>query len=254
MFGKYCAVFGRAFTPIFFAALFFAVAPSITVDATKISSSSVNPAYLSAQELVSNGAFPQESSLDQPLARDEALLLVYKGLGLAIVQQQDTDNDGISDLNEFQIGTDPTSKDTDKDSYSDWHELLNGYDPLNKDPRKKNTIILFKDVKFDSWQHDLAYQARADKLISGYTDGTFRAAEPVLFAEFIKIAITASGLELVAPTTNRLTNIESNHWSLPYLETAAHHGLLDNKMKGPGPEQAIGSIEAAEIIYRLGKR
>ena len=42
----------------------------------------------------------------------------------------DSDNDGLSDWEEYAIfGTDPINKDSDSDGYSDGEEVQNGYDP-----------------------------------------------------------------------------------------------------------------------------
>jgi len=43
----------------------------------------------------------------------------------------DSDNDGLSDLEEGEYGTDPNNPDTDGDGYLDGEEVENGYDPLN---------------------------------------------------------------------------------------------------------------------------
>jgi von Willebrand factor type A domain/Bacterial TSP3 repeat len=54
---------------------------------------------------------------------------VVKNTGLAV----DSDGDGISDDDEFKLGTDRLNKDTDGDGYSDWFEVRYaalGFDPL----------------------------------------------------------------------------------------------------------------------------
>lgn len=51
-------------------------------------------------------------------------------------QLTDTDKDGLSDLRESSLGTNPKNADTDGDGYSDSVEILNGYNPLG--PGKKN--------------------------------------------------------------------------------------------------------------------
>ena len=47
--------------------------------------------------------------------------------------QQDADNDGLTNLQEYNNGTDPTNADTDGDGMSDQYELDNGFDPLTQD-------------------------------------------------------------------------------------------------------------------------
>jgi hypothetical protein len=44
---------------------------------------------------------------------------------------EDTDDDGLSNLAEFQYGTDPSVKDTDQDGYSDWAETHLETSPLD---------------------------------------------------------------------------------------------------------------------------
>ena len=44
----------------------------------------------------------------------------------------DTDGDGLSDSDELRYKTNPLNSDTDSDGYSDGSEVMNGYDPLIK--------------------------------------------------------------------------------------------------------------------------
>lgn len=44
----------------------------------------------------------------------------------------DTDEDGLSDIRERELGTDPTNPDTDGDGYNDGEEVANGYSPLER--------------------------------------------------------------------------------------------------------------------------
>ena len=46
---------------------------------------------------------------------------------------EDSDNDGLSDLTERQIGTDPSDPDTDDDKFKDGEEIEAGTDPLDPD-------------------------------------------------------------------------------------------------------------------------
>ncbi|PJE76708.1 hypothetical protein COV05_02995 [Candidatus Uhrbacteria bacterium CG10_big_fil_rev_8_21_14_0_10_48_16] len=45
------------------------------------------------------------------------------------VQDEDSDGDGLTDLEESEYGTDPLNPDTDGDGYSDGDEVASGYDP-----------------------------------------------------------------------------------------------------------------------------
>ena len=46
---------------------------------------------------------------------------------------RDSDGDGLTDVREEELGTDPYNADTDGDGYSDSEEIANGYDPLSND-------------------------------------------------------------------------------------------------------------------------
>jgi hypothetical protein len=60
-----------------------------------------------------------------PLAEDERIF--WK----VMVEDVDTDGDGLTDSEEHSLGADPANRDTDGDGVSDWDELMaNGTDPL----------------------------------------------------------------------------------------------------------------------------
>src|SRR5690242_5953317 len=46
---------------------------------------------------------------------------------------KDTDRDGLKNLKEFKLGTNPTKADTDRDGLKDGDELASGNDPLDAD-------------------------------------------------------------------------------------------------------------------------
>jgi len=59
---------------------------------------------------------------------------VRNGLRFDVVDDnKDPDNDGLSNLQEFNIGSDPHSIDSDGDEVSDYKEFERGTDPLSKD-------------------------------------------------------------------------------------------------------------------------
>jgi surface protein len=53
----------------------------------------------------------------------------------------DTDGDGLSDIYEGVIGTDPSNADTDGDDLNDGDEVENGTDPLQKEPTTSPTKV-----------------------------------------------------------------------------------------------------------------
>jgi len=61
----------------------------------------------------------------------------------AFVQNRDldSDNDGLTDLEETNLGTDPNNSDTDNDGYSDGEELENGYNPIGTGKFGEGSVI-----------------------------------------------------------------------------------------------------------------
>lgn len=72
----------------------------------------------------------------------------------------DYDRDGLTNYQEFLIGTNPAKKDTDTDDYSDGQEILNGYNPLfaGKLTQKQQEII--KDWDLSDINNRISYNAR----------------------------------------------------------------------------------------------
>lgn len=63
----------------------------------------------------------------------------------------DTDKDGLTDLKEKQLGTDPEKKDTDGDGYDDKEEIDGGFDPLTPaktDSTTKSNLIQPTDLEY----------------------------------------------------------------------------------------------------------
>ncbi|MDP2933680.1 MAG: hypothetical protein Q8N81_06150, partial [bacterium] len=67
----------------------------------------------------------------------------------ALSPNNDYDQDGLTNYQEFLLGTNPTKKDTDNDGYSDGQEVLNGYNPLydGKLTRQQQDIIKDWDLR-----------------------------------------------------------------------------------------------------------
>ncbi|MHA2363037.1 MAG: hypothetical protein ACXAC7_03705 [Candidatus Hodarchaeales archaeon] len=53
---------------------------------------------------------------------------------------EDLDNDGLTNLEEYNLGTDPTSSDSDFDGFEDGYEVENNMDPL--EPEEGSTDVV----------------------------------------------------------------------------------------------------------------
>ena len=72
----------------------------------------------------------------------------------------DFDGDGLTNLEEMQAGTDPTSMDTDNDGISDYIELTNGSDPLDSSSTigTAGVLSLFNDTNADGVLDWISYK------------------------------------------------------------------------------------------------
>jgi hypothetical protein len=84
----------------------------------------------------------------------------------------DSDEDGLTDSEEAELGTDPTKKDTDADNYWDSWEVLEGTDPL--------------DIESRIYQGFWPYSPTKDELPQGsWESSTTETGSPFPRAEFI---------------------------------------------------------------------
>lgn len=60
----------------------------------------------------------------------------------------DKDNDGLSNVDEFNYGTNPAERDSDSDGWSDGKEVKKGFDPLNPDSHPESVLSSILAVLF----------------------------------------------------------------------------------------------------------
>lgn len=77
----------------------------------------------------------------------------------SIAVNADYDCDGLTNYQEFQLGTNPTKVDTSNDGYSDGREVLNGYDPLGEGKLKPSQVEMLSKWDLQEVSNRLAYSA-----------------------------------------------------------------------------------------------
>ncbi|MEI7621467.1 MAG: Ig-like domain-containing protein [Candidatus Moraniibacteriota bacterium] len=110
-----------------------ALAPVIEDGALTAQSAKIEPAVVKEQ------VEKKETTGGENMAKE-------KGNGMA---NTDSDGDGLDDVDEMKVGTDPKNPDTDQDGYLDGDEVRNGFDPLKSSQGKGTKIdkILFQSPK-----------------------------------------------------------------------------------------------------------
>jgi hypothetical protein len=159
---------------------------------------------------------------------------------------EDPDLDGLTNLQEFQMGTNPLVADTDGDSLSDGDEV----DPLSADSAQRK--VIFSDVSESSPYYEAIRELSQFGFIQGYGDGTFRPQQAVTRAEALKIimsAIRCENCELPSQATKDDLN--------PLLKSVQeflqfHNGLFSNDPVTPvngesTPPEKFFAFERSEL-------
>ena len=72
----------------------------------------------------------------------------------------DYDRDGLTNYQEFLLGTNPAKKDTDGDNYSDGQEVLNGYNPLYSGKLTPKQQEIIRDWDLSDINNRISYNTR----------------------------------------------------------------------------------------------
>ena len=158
----------------------------------------------------------------------------------------DSDSDGISDLIEERLGTDPNNSDTNANNIKDGAEVAMGLSPLNDD-------LLFADFDKVTWARDYIINMVMRGAIKGYGDGTFRPQANVTRAEILKMMIEGLNYDLAAiNNVKQFKDVDPKHWSAPYISFAKGAGVVTGFTDGTfRPNDFITRAEAVKMMTRL---
>ncbi len=123
----------------------------------------------------------------------------------------------------------------------------------NIEPEESETP--FVDVETNDWFASYVGTAVRKGIVRGYGDGTFKPANTISRAEFLKIAIESAGIETRTEfDRDPYPDVHEDDWFAPYFEVAKQKGLLSTKRGGyVVPSQPITRAESADLMYRLEK-
>ena len=100
----------------------------------------------------------------------------------------------------------------------------------------------FDDVDGTQWYTKYVCFAKAEGIVEGYPDGTFKPSNNVNFVEALKIMMEGMG---VAPSSTA-----SGEWFMPYYDSAAAHYLIPSELTGEYSHN-FSRGQAAEVIMRI---
>lgn len=104
----------------------------------------------------------------------------------------------------------------------------------------------FPDVPADHWAHEYIATLSDQKVINGYTDGTFKPSGTVKRGEFLKLVMSSC-----LPPYVDISEAEGtmDHWAASYVWLAETYGVIEkNSMTIENIEEPITRIEMVRII------
>jgi hypothetical protein len=131
---------------------------------------------------------------------------------------------------------------------------LGGYkNPINPYPSLLSAIKteLFHDTLPNSWFFPYLENLFQKKIVTGYSDGTFKPHLPIKRAEFIKLVIKALNLETELGYQGFFADVPVSYWARSYIELARLKGFIEGDGNGNfRPEDKITRAEAAKILTK----
>lgn len=106
-----------------------------------------------------------------------------------------------------------------------------------------NASFAFSDLKKDYWAYDSIMFLNDKKIISGYTDGSFRPLDKVSYEEFLIMVVTASSIDKLGSSLGK--------WASIYYLKAVKDYVKDAKISSDKLSQDITRGEMAFIISKF---
>lgn len=110
----------------------------------------------------------------------------------------------------------------------------------------------FSDVPYSHPYSSSIYLLRSEGVIEGYEDGTYRPESLINRAEFLKIALEATRVDLDISTPTGFSDTDNSAWYAPYLRKAKAEGWIQGYPDGTfRPEQNINKVEALKMLGEI---
>ena len=106
----------------------------------------------------------------------------------------------------------------------------------------------FPDVVDGQWYTKFVITAANKGIIKGYPDGTFRPADQVKTAEFLKMLSLTFGLELKMDFG--YSDVPADSWFAPYAGIAQKYNLFPDRSSLLSPEKPLSRGDVAVAIYQ----
>ena len=120
-------------------------------------------------------------------------------------------------------------------------------DPTEPEPEE----ITFNDLESAEWAQEAIYALAEKKIVSGYSDGSFKPGNNITRNEFITMLVLAFDL-LDEDAVYDFTDGDDGAWYAKYIASAKKSGILAGYEDGSfGDGQEITREDMAVFVYRL---
>lgn len=134
-------------------------------------------------------------------------------------------------------------------------------------PNPTSMDVPFSDVDLDEWYGPYVYMAYEDGVVDGYPDGTFRPADPINYAEAIKIVVNGffdvdeeydvgGDYYFCADDLSADPGVNTQQWYWEYLYVAENKCMLDFPIGAWGAwgyfklDANVSRGDMVEMVYR----
>ena len=108
--------------------------------------------------------------------------------------------------------------------------------------------LSFRDINSSHWAYKYVIELTTNKVINGYTDGTFKPENTITRGEFVKLVVMSA-----LPDWININDAESNfnHWASNYIWIAERYGLITTgSINLKNIDEPITRIEMVRIIVK----
>ena len=163
--------------------------------------------------------------------------------------EQDSDKDGLNDIDEIRYGSNPNEADTDLDGFIDGDEVKSGFNPLKYSPGDQSDRIVFEDPKVSGETKKKNYVVDTVELQSDDAGKKkLRLTGKGLPNSFVTIYVYSDPIVLTVKTDSE------GNWTYELdkdLEDGQHEAyvaITDNTGKITGKSEPIAFVKTAQAV------
>ncbi len=168
--------------------------------------------------------------------------------------ERDSDNDGLSDIDEIRYGTDPKGADSDFDGFIDGDEVKNGFDPVKYSSGDQGDRIVFESPKVAGETKEKIYTVESVGLKevstteAGDPEEELHLAGKGLPNSFVTIYIYSDPIVLTVKTDSEGNWTYELDKELENGEHEAYVAITDNTGKITGKSEPFAFVKTAQAV------